>query len=658
MSLLVEMPDMGLNSLVPPSELDMRNAAEGSQNLIYQYGIMRTPYGFAKVDLTTTGLNSGDKVLAVFGFTEEDGTDHLIAVTTEKIYEHDRINSRWNDLTQSGVTMNSDIWHPISYVSYRHESWVYLDDDTSRERAYHHLIVCDGGMSNIQRWAGKNEADFADVIQVGGYGTGQTTHRALQVGTYMNHLLLIAPQEYDSSTKIWAEIPQRVRWSGTSFLETWSTASDGGFVDLVETNDDNVWSGLLGNQYIIYQRHSIWGLNYIGGTGSNVFKPFPVIESLGLLSHHLFVSHNNVHYFVGDDFNVYKYFGGSVKLAIGDKIHKNLREDLNPDYASRCWMTMGAKGDYLWIFIVPSGSEYVTMAYGMNMKTESWMIRDFTHKWSTGGITAVGLVGGQSYTVGDTYATALNTLSPYDAADDTATTAGDVTEKYGDVLYDNTGQVVDWTTIDSTLDVTTVEFSEGGLFFEFTTKDGDPTAILRDDTGYADWSVYSGKIMRIEDGSVNTNMNFGTHYYTLTDVSSTADGTAAIIRVSIDPRDTTGNAVADESANVPSLDASSAVTVFDPSGETYRQKLEERHTDDALVFGDSNGFVYQEDFDMTSDDGEDMEKRHVTPVLDGEAPDIYKRWSGLAVVGKGSSMNIQYRISNFDTSETGWTNIS
>jgi len=660
-SLLVEMPSKGLDSLVPPSEMDMRGAAPGSQNLLYQYGIMRTPYGFAKLDLTT-GLNSGDTILAAFLFTESDGTDHIIAKTTERIYEHDAVNSTWKNLTQSGLTMNSDLIHPVSWASYLHDDTdIYLDDNSGRAVAYHHLIVCDGGLTNIQRWAGRWEQDFADLTMTSGdYGTGQTTHRALQVGIYMNRLILISPLEYDSASRVWVENNQRVRWNYGTKLQNWVTDGSnntGGFVNLVETNDENVWSGLLGNQYIIYQKKSIWGLNYVGS--STIFSPLPVIKDLGLLSHHLFVSHNNIHYFVGNDFNVYKYFGGSVKIPIGDPVHKNLREDLNPIYANRCWMVMGSKSDYLWIFIVPTGSEYVTMAYEMNMKTQAWNIRDFTHKWSTGGITAAGLGGGQTYIIGDTYATALNKLSAYDAADDTATTAGDVTEKYGDVLFDNTGQVLDWSVMsavaeyDFSLKLGEVDFSAGGLFFCFSYAN-DPTKLVGDDTDY------SNMIIRFDDGSLSTDIPNGSHYYTITDVSSTLDaGTDYTVTCHIQPSESAGTGIADTSSDTPALDGTSWMTLFDPSGETYRQKAEERRTDDAMMFGDDSGLIYQEDYDMSAcDDGEDVLWRHRTPVIDWNAPDIWKRWAGIAVVAKGDSYSLRYRTSDFDTSETGWRNIS
>jgi len=95
-------------------------------------------------------------------------------------------------------------------------------------------------------------------------------------------------------------------------------------------------------------------------------------------------------------------------------------------------MAIGPEDKRLWIFIVPTGSTYITKAYGLDRTTGSWTVRDFGHKWSsTTGITAVNLLGAETYTVGDTYQDALDTLSSHDVSD-----AGDATVRYGDKLLD------------------------------------------------------------------------------------------------------------------------------------------------------------------------------------------------------------------------------
>lgn len=661
-SLLVQAPDMGLNALLPQNMRDPREAGDHSQNLLYEYGLMKTPFGFAKLDLTSTGLNSGDTVLHILPFTELDKTGHHIAVTTEKIYDHDRVNNEWDDKTQSGVTMNSDIYHPVSYAEIGHDDTdIYIDDDTGKNHAYHHLIVCDGGLSNIQRWAGKYEADFGDLVGGGGYHDG-TTHRALQVSlSEKNRILLLSPFEYDSASKTWIENNQRIRWPTVGKIQTW-TGTGSGFADLLDTGGLNVWSAKLGGQHIIYQTKGIWALNYVGGT--DIYKPKPAISDLGLLAWHLLVSYNNVHYFVGTDYNVHAYYGGTVKRTIGDKIQKYLKEDLDPTYEYRCWMSMDVEGKRLWIFIVPQGSTYITKAYGMDMRTGNWMIRDFLYKreWSMGGgVTAVNLMGGDTYTVGETYAEALDKVSVY-SADVSKSTAGEVTERYGELIEDGTINVIDWSVVDETLDFTQVAFSTGGLSFCFTTKTGEATELVGDNTDY------SNLIIRIDDGSDSTNMPYGSHYYTMTDISIETDAAGISAKVNLAPRDSTsaattatGFAAADNSSNIPAIGTDCTATIYDPSGSTYRDDIEEVQTSPKMFLGDSDGFVYEFDSTYTDDDGGYIIQRHFTIVFDWKEPDSYKRWPGIVVVAEGTdngAMYVGYRTSDFDTSDTGWTDFT
>ncbi|KKK62958.1 hypothetical protein LCGC14_2999140, partial [marine sediment metagenome] len=228
--IIIRVPTKGLDGQVPVTALDARNAAPGTQNIMYEYGFIRTPRGFAKLDLSA-GLNSNDVVISVFQWSELDRTSHLMAITTDKIFDHDRVNNEWDDKTQSGLTMDSHIDRPVSYAEVGHnDTAIYLDDNAARPKAYHHVIVCDGGLSNIQRWAGKWETDFADLVGGGGYHDG-TTHRARQVSlSSKNRMILLGALEYNSSTKVWVENNQRLRWPTIGKIETW-TGTGSGFVD-------------------------------------------------------------------------------------------------------------------------------------------------------------------------------------------------------------------------------------------------------------------------------------------------------------------------------------------------------------------------------------------------------------------------------------------
>jgi hypothetical protein len=677
MALLVQAPQEGINTALPDTLISPREAGRRSQNVIYENGYLTTPNGFAAIDITTGldkehgGLSSNSSVLNIFPFSELDDYEHLIAVTKPKIYEHDRVNNDWNDRTQSGLTMISAFPNPVSFVAVPNNygstdsNRIHFDDDTGRAQAFFHILVSNGGLNDVQRWAGRFETDFADLLMTAGDygGTTQTTHRCWQVASFRSRTLLISPRTFDTSTNLWTENNQDIRWNVINKPQTW-VGTGSGSVTLLETGGRNVWSAPLNRTYIIYQTQGIWDLNYVGGF--TVFDPRPMIPDLGLLAPHLLAVKNNVHYFVGTDFNVYAYFGGSVKQRLGDKIHPELQDQLSAEFASRSWMAFGPNNKRVWIFIVPDGEQYATKAYGLDIRTGAWQVKDFKDLYTTTtGITSVDLIGSQSFVTGDSYNEALNTLSQYDS-DVSQQTSGDTTIRYGDVLRgDTTNNAIDWTQIDATLDFTDIEFSEGGLFFCFSAS-ADPTILLTDPTtNRPDWSTTSDLIMRIDEGSDSGNMPYGSHYYSLTDISSVdAGGGDYTVKVNLAPRDTTGNAAADSSGNVPSINSVSTdttATLFDPSGDTYRQSIAETLQPARLMIGDSSGFVYEFDSTYTQYAGNNITSRHFTHVEDFEQPDKFKRWSWISVtarenpdIGSNGGVKIRHRIKNFDTSDTAW----
>jgi len=171
---------------------------------------------------------------------------------------------------------------------------------------------------------------------------------------------------------------------------------------------------------------------------------------------------------------------------------------------------------------------------------------------------------------------------------------------------------------------------------------------------------YSNLIMRIDDGSDSDDMPTGSHYYTLTDVSIEDDVAGISCKVHIAPCESTGTGVADTSSDTPALHADCSATIYDPSGTTYRQVLDEINVKERMIIGDDSGFVYQFDSSVNTDDGEDIVARHRTPIIDLGKPDLYKRWDKISLTAAAEmttdgAVQVNYRTANFDESETGWS---
>ncbi len=629
--ILTRTPTKGLSSQAPETAKDLYTAAKGSQNVFYEYGLIRTPYGFTKLGLTTTGLNSGDIVLSVFQWREIDRTSHLTAVTTEKIYDYDNVNDEWDDKTQSGIAYDSNIDNPVSYVECGHDDTnIYIDDNAAKANAYHHVIVCDGGLTNIQRWAGRFEQDFADLTGGGDYHDG-TTHRAKQISlSSKNRLLLLSPLEYNSSSKTWVENNQRLRWPTIGKIQTW-TGTGSGSVDLYDTGGVNIWAIPLGMDHIIYQTKGIWSINYVGST--TVYDPRPMIPDLGLLAPHGLVSYNNVHYFMGTDYNVHAYYGGYSQEIISEPVHKFLFDDLYEQYESRCWMSMSPRGNFLWVLIA-SSSGYLVKAYIRNMKTGAWTIRDFSAAYdSSGGLTSLTLAGSASYIIGDTYNEELNSVSLYDDS------VGDATERYGDNLMDSSRTLA--------ADYTTGTWGAGGFSYQAVGENFQNDFTVND--------------MMVSMDPSGTNTMPGYHFFTVESVC--ADG----FKIYGTQHTAAGNehGIADNSTNVPtdlSFGANDTLGFYslcanDSPGETYNEAIETIRVSERLIIADSSGFIYQIDETYTDDDGNLMDCRHLTPVIDGGSPHRFKRWGNFNLSVDGSAdgaMLFSYRVDYFETSDTGW----
>ncbi len=124
--------------------------------------------------------------------------------------------------------------------------------------------------------------------------------------------------------------------------------------------------------------------------------------------------------------------------------------------------------------------------------------------------------------------------------------------------------------------------------------------------------------------------------------------------------------IADASDSVPadlSVDGIGTVGFFSACdsgivGDTYLQTTEQRFYDERFIIGDSGGFIYKVDETYVTDNNISIDSRHLTPVVDAGMPGNYKRWPGIKVTAKGTRFIVRSRIGNFDSSDTGWSDIS
>lgn len=386
--ILVQSPTLGIDTQLPVNLIDDRAAAVGTQNVDYQDGVICIPSGFTEMSGL---LVSGEEVLGICNYKEVNNNRiNVVAATNTKILRHDIVNDKWDELF--GATLNANRFFPVSFASIPHQDSV--------GGRYQHLIISDGGRGDIVRWGGDGDT-LAKLAGAGGYNIGTTAHRALQVCAYQNRLILISPYEYTGM--VWQPNHSRVRWPQVAQLEVWDGVGAGA-ADLIDTGDVNIRAELTGNLLTIYQSHSIWQLRYVGGT--DVFTPDILIPDIGLLSFFLCTAIEGRNFFVANDYNIYTYSGGTMIENIGLAIRKNLLDSIDKSNLDGCRMAIDAGRRHLWIFIPTAGNTWSTRAYKYNLSTGSWTVRDFSHHYQTGGITAATLLAAGVYRIGDTYADA------------------------------------------------------------------------------------------------------------------------------------------------------------------------------------------------------------------------------------------------------------
>ena len=404
MNLTVPAPVLGIDMRNAANLIDDRAAADGTRDVDFDNGIITTPYGFTKI---ANLPESGEMAYGIASYKQVNGSTNLVAVTKTKVHRLNSNNNVWDEL--AGDTINASKFYPVSFANIYHQ--------TAVSGTYQNLLICDGGRSEIVRWPGLGE-NLAELAGGDGYNTGETGHRALQVSSFQTRPILISPYTYDGSA--WLYNKSQIRYAAVGCLETW-TGTGSGTIELVDTGDVNVRAEQLGNYYIVYQTNSIWQLRYVGGT--TVFYPDIIMPSVGLLSYHLCVPFGQIHYIIGNDYQVYQ-FSMSELTPIGGNIADGLKRDISETMEYACRMSLDSQKKHLNIFIA-TGTDQADKMYRLNLRTGSWTVRDLTEYYTSGGITAAILAGASSYTKGQTYAEAVVEATTYAAAVTAATTYAD-----------------------------------------------------------------------------------------------------------------------------------------------------------------------------------------------------------------------------------------
>jgi hypothetical protein len=618
--------DRGINGADPYDEVGVGDAVPGSVNCLYCDGKIQTPDGFKVITDNGLPLASGENILAVFKYTEQDRTEHLLALTATKVFHRDTTQDTWDELLKgsgsvpAGLALTANMDNPVSWAIMDSTDGAFLDDGAIT-KAYRHLLMSDGGQSTVKRWAGKYEAKRWPLKGGDGYhdpasDSGEPAHApydihyARQVLVFQNHVFLMNTREYDSSN-ILRETFSRLRWGMAGKLEhdlTDASAYDytkigAGYRDLVNTGDQNQWAMPLGNNLIVYQKRTIWtGVSM--PSSDDAFSFDVSVEGIGLLSSRLLASDGTRHFFIGSDHVLRSYYGGQQFQAIEGRIGEELRNAIDYSQADRCFMCMGANYRRLWIFVIGTDEAFSVKAYGLDLRNGSWQVRDYSHEFgTTKGVTSSNLIGSQSYMMGPSYQDLLDeVLSIPETPDTTYFASTPLVETPSGTAWSGTG-------------------------YRVMTGTGSK------------WATAPNKVNAGDFVIVTAGTNVVTGVYV---VSSVTSDTVMELTSGI------GNGGG----------AVSAVTYAIAPRLTYLEELYEVLASDMLVLGSSDGYIYQNDPALATDNGDEITAIHMTKVFDFDTPDQFKFWPGIVIKASGTAVTVSYRIDNFDTVGTGWVDFA
>ena len=187
-------------------------------------------------------------------------------------------------------------------------------------------------------------ANLRTLLGGDGYNADDTEHRCKWVVSYASHLFLLNTV-LEVSAGSYQALPYRVRWitlaefNASGDWDDTDTTKTAGFKDLITNKGGNVIRGeLLRNTLMIYQQKAIVSCNQTNDS-SEPFRFDVMIPNIGLYSVRLFASNGESHFFVGNNRQIYQYFGGRDLRAIGDPIREEFFSDINKGSASNPYKT-------------------------------------------------------------------------------------------------------------------------------------------------------------------------------------------------------------------------------------------------------------------------------------------------------------------------------
>lgn len=303
---------------------------------------------------STYPLSHGIKKITEFikdDIDTEQPTSFTIIKTTLEVYYFDR------DYNVIDITpLDDDPQHkvpndnPVVDGQFKN---IYISTDNFRRPKKWDGIA--GSLSNLQGLAdltvsravclevNNNHVIFANVTKI---------LSDVQQGTLINNVNIIintldtSPEDLINNygrfnIVTYQKFNKTIMWSDVNNAENYTPtiSNEAGDMDIDEDGYAIVRIKRMGELNIVYKEHSIWYLIYVGLPFVYVKKFYTAF--VGLLAVNAIIEINNIHYFVGSDFNIYSFDGTTIiNLSKDHGIQDYIKQDIDNDniFKTHCYL--------------------------------------------------------------------------------------------------------------------------------------------------------------------------------------------------------------------------------------------------------------------------------------------------------------------------------
>jgi hypothetical protein len=364
-----------------PSQLLQRHFSPDLNGMwVYNGRVQRMPGMLKFASQMDTGSVQG-----LFQFELDNGSDVILGATNTKVYKIETTGKQYVTVnTGDRITVGPDDDYVI--VGEGSLGWTSIHDSSDFtggnadfvdmisffDSSGAEICVIGNGVDANRKWTGTGNISTLD-------GSPPKTKYFEVYKDYLFNLYTV-----ESGTAY----PRRVRFSALANGESYPATH---FIDFHKTTDAITGGRALRDMLVVYKEQSICLVNYVGGALLFNTKE-NYIEGRGALSHRSiqrWSKGQELHYFIGSDYEIYDFDGISLR-ALSSNI-KNKLLDVHPGYKKYACSVKSEEYDkILWAF--PGRNKegcYDLLVY--DVKLGSWWIKEnYPVRISTMGIAKRG----------------------------------------------------------------------------------------------------------------------------------------------------------------------------------------------------------------------------------------------------------------------------